>query len=328
MPAAARAFLSFLVACAAHAQCPKLTSPPDDAHPHSAYIAIEGITGPASVLSLFDGQTPIEISVSSDGGRFGRVLHLSSGRHELRLEKTGCAPVKFAATIADFPAPPSNSPFEHMRPADIVLAHTRNSRQDAIYKPTYTHSALYIGAGSDGAALVLEAVNEHEAGADGPVAAVPIEQTLAFRYGDRIDLFRPKDELGAADRERILAWSRRTAAKGLPFLADEAFGDAYRIWLLWDQAADKPRDAAEVASIAQTMRQRLESTNAFDCATLIWHAYRDNTAAHIDLAHPSRAEWGGLARTLPPHLVKTLEPLLIAPDSFAASEKLVEVRPR
>ena len=328
MPAAARAFLFFVIAFAAQAQCPALTSPPQDAHPRSAYLAIEGTTAPASVLSLFDGGTPVEIAAPGVDGRFSRVLRLSAGRHELHLQQAGCAPVKFAATIADFPPPPPHAPFQQMHPADVILAHTRNSRQDAIYKPTYTHSALYLGAGPDGAALVFEAVNEQEAGPNGPIAAVPIEQTLAFRYGDRIDLFRMRKDLSAPDRDRILAWSRHTATKGLPFLADEAFGDAYRIWLLWDQNADQPRDPAEVARIANTMRERLESTSAFDCATLIWHAYRDNTAAHIDLVHPSRAEWGGLVKSLPPHLVETLAPLLIAPDSFAAGEKLVQVRPQ
>jgi len=122
-----------------------------------------------------------------------------------------------------------------------------------------------------------------------------------------------------------VAWARRTAARGLPFQEAGNFGDIYRAWLLWDPKRDRPRDAAEFQHLLDGLRRRLLATDAYDCATLVWHAYRDNTAGHIDLASPNRIAWGGAAERESKRLVAALQPLLILPDSFALSGKLGRV---
>jgi len=326
MPAVARAFLAVLAALAARAQCPQLSSPPAGARPDSAYIAVEGAAAPSSNISFADNGAPLAPLHADSSGRFERVVHLAAGEHKLNVEVAGCAPVRVTLTIGAYPPPPAGAPFEQMRAADIILAHSHESQQYAIYEPIYTHSALYIGPAPNGAARILEAVAEEYATARGPVAAVPIEESFAFRYAARIDLFRLKAALHAADRARIVAWSRRVASQGLPFWTNQDFGDVYRAWLLWDPRTDQPRDAEAFRQLIHAMRARLEATNAFDCATLVWHAYRDNTEERIDLAAPNRVQWGGVAKSAPPRLVETLRPWLIVPDSFALSGKLEQVR--
>ncbi len=319
------ASLAIFAAVAAGAQCPHLSSPPDGARPDSAYIAVEGLAAPSSNIAFFDNDVRLGALRTDPSSRFERVLRLANGEHTLRAEIAGCPPERVRLTVGAYPAPPASAPFEQMRAADIILAHNRESQQDAIYNPIYTHSALYIGAAANGAARILEAVAEEDATARGPVAAVPVEQSLAFRFGGRIDLFR-KAGLSADDRTRIVAWSRRVASQGLPFWTNQDFGDVYRAWLLWDQKSDRPRDEEAFQQLIHTMRARLEATNAFDCATLVWHAYRDNTDAHIDLASPNRVQWGGAAKSAPPRLVEALQPWLIVPDTFALSGKLTQVR--
>ncbi len=326
MPAAVCASLALLFASAAHSQCPHFSSPPDNARPESAYIAVEGSAAPLSKISLLDNDSSPASIQTDRSGRFERVLRLAAGDHKLGAQAPGCAPVRVTVRTGAHPAPPPNAPFEQMHAADIILAHSRESQQDAIYKPIYTHSALYVGAGSDGAARVVEAVAEEDATPRGPVAAVPVEESLAFRYGERIDLFRLKNGLAAGDRTRIVAWARRLASQGLLFWTNQDFGDVYRAWLLWDQKTDRPRDEEAFQQLIHAMRARLEATDAFDCATLVWHAYRDNTAGHIDLATPNRVQWGGVAKSAPPRLAEILRPWLIVPDTFALSGKLEQVR--
>jgi hypothetical protein len=130
--------------------------------------------------------------------------------------------------------------------------------------------------------------------------------------------------LTSQDRTRIVAWARQTAARGLPFRAGE-FGDLYRAWLLWDPQRDRPRDPAEFQRILKELRARLQASDAYDCATLVWHAYLDNTAEHIDLASPNRVAWQGAAQRESKRLMAALLPLLILPDSFALSGKLRKV---
>jgi hypothetical protein len=211
-----------------------------------------------------------------------------------------------------------------MQTGDVILAHDRNSPQDALYQPVYTHAALYIGPDADGNPQLLEAVTEDIATSRGPVAVVPIQESLVWRNGERVDIFRLAGGLDSHDRARILEWARRTAARGLPFRTAE-LGDIYRAWLLWDPDTDNPRDADEFASIVDELRGRLQTSDAYDCATLVWHAYLDNTAQHIDLANPNRVAWGGAMKNESQRFQAILHPLIVLPDSFALSGKLQRV---
>jgi hypothetical protein len=317
-------FVLLCALAAAHAQSIHLASPRDGARPRSAYIVIEGEAAPSAAIEAFDGDIRAAAIRADAVGRFERVLRLAAGRHQIRV-KSGEGEAAAYVDIGAYPAPKIPAPYELLQTGDVILAHDRDSQQDALYRPTYTHSALYMGPGPDGAPLLLEAVSEDNASALGPVAAVPIEQSLAWREADRVDAFRLATGLTNEDRIHIVSWARRTADRGLPFLVAADFGDIYRAWLLWDTKSDRPHDAAEFQRVLDGLRERLLALDAYDCATLVWHAYRDNTAGRIDLASPNRIAWGGAAEQASTRFVNALKPLLILPDSFALSGKLRRV---
>jgi hypothetical protein len=308
----------------AHAQPIHLASPRDGAQPRSAYIVIEGEAAPSASIEAFDGDVRAAAIQADALGRFERVLRLAAGRHQIRV-KSGRVESTAYVDIGAYPVPKIPAPYELLQTGDVILAHDRDSQQDSLYRPTYTHSALYMGPGPDGAPLLLEAVSEDNAPALGPVAAVPIEESLAWREADRVDAFRLATGLTNEDRIHIVSWARRTAARGLPFRGAADFGDIYRAWLLWDTKSDRPSDAAEFQSLLEAFRERLLALDAYDCATLVWHAYRDNTAGQIDIASPNRIVWGGAAGQVSTRFANALKPLLILPDSFALSGKLRQV---
>lgn len=312
--------LCSILACA---QIVRLASPRDGAKIRSSYVVIEGDTSPAATVELLDGGVTIASVPVDLSGRFERVLRLAAGPHEIHV-RCGSGESTARVETRDYPAPQSPAPYELLQTGDVILAHGHNSAQDALYRPVYTHAALYIGPDADGAPRLLEAVTEEDASAEGPVAAVTIEQGLSWRGADRVDLFRLDGGLESEDQIKIVEWARRTAARGLPFRASE-FGDVYRAWLLWDPRSDRPRDAAEFERLLAELRARLQASDAYDCATLVWHAYLDNTARHIDLASPNRVTWGGALKNVSGRFAATLHPLAIVPDSFALSGKLRRV---
>ncbi|HLG96024.1 MAG TPA: hypothetical protein VKX49_06910 [Bryobacteraceae bacterium] len=226
--------------------------------------------------------------------------------------------------ISASPAARSPAPYELLQTGDVILAHDRNSRQDALYQPVYTHAAMYIGPDADGAPRLLEAVAGDDATPDGLVATVAIEESLAWRKADRVDVYRLDGALGSEDRNRILQWARRIAARGVTFRASEV-SDYYRAWLWWDPKHDRPRQAGEFNRVIAELRGRLEATDAYDCATLVWHAYLDNTAGRVDLARPNRVQWRGAMKNVSERFLATLNPLVILPDSLALSGKLRRV---
>jgi len=317
--------MSFLLCTlsAAHAQPVRLASPHDGARPQSAYVAIAGAAAASARVEVLDGGAPAAAIQADGAGHFERVVRLAAGRHEIRVKSGGGEAVAHLE-IGAYPAPKSPAPYELLQTGDVILAHGRDSQQDALYQPVYTHCALYVGPDADGTPLLLEAVSEDEATARGPVAAVPIDESLAWREADRVDVFRLATGLASEDRTRIVAWARRTAARGLPF-RDAEFGDIYRAWLLWDPKNDRPRDAAEFERLIGELRARLQASDAYDCATLVWHAYLDNTAAHIDLASPNRVKWGGAIERESKRLAAVLQPVIVLPDSLSLSGKLRRV---
>jgi hypothetical protein len=319
-----RTFIAFLLCpLAAFGQPIRLASPHDGARPQSAYVTIEGEAEPSSRVEVLDGGT-VAASLQSDShGHFERVLRLPAGSRAIRV-RCSASEAAVRIEVAACAAPKSPAPYELLRTGDVILAHDRDSQQDALYQPVYTHAAIYIGPDPDGAPRLLEAVTEDLATPRGPIAAVPIEESLAWRIADRVDVFRLPGDLAPDDRARIVEWARRTANRGLPFRTSE-FGDIYRAWLLWDPKTDKPRDAAEFDRLIEDLRARLQATDAYDCATLVWHAYLDNTAGRIDLANPNRVTWAGAMKNESRRFEAILHPLVIVPDSFALSGKLRRV---
>jgi len=305
------------------AQPLRLDSPHDGAHPRAPYVAIAGEAAPSARLEILDGETVAAQIQSDAAGHFERVLRMAPGPHRLTVRGTA-GESKVRLEIAAGAAPRTPAPYDAMQTGDVILAHDRNSPQDALYQPVYTHAALYIGPDADGNPQLLEAVTEDIATSRGPVAVVPIQESLVWRNGERVDIFRLAGGLDSHDRARILEWARRTAARGLPFRTAE-LGDIYRAWLLWDPDTDNPRDADEFASIVDELRGRLQTSDAYDCATLVWHAYLDNTALHIDLANPNRVAWGGAMKNESQRFQAILHPLIVLPDSFALSGKLQRV---
>jgi hypothetical protein len=308
---------------AALAQPLRLAAPHDGAHPRAPYVAIAGEAAPSAHIEIQDSETLAAQIDSDPGGHFECILRLSPGPHRLTV-RSAAGESRIHIEVAAGAAPRTPAPYHAMQTGDVILAHDVNSPQDALYQPLYTHSALYIGPDGDGNPQVLEAVTEDIATSRGPVAAVPIQESLVWRNGDRVDIFRLAGKLESGDRARILAWARRTATRGLAFRTTE-LGDIYRAWLLWDPNADKPRDADEFASIVGELRGRLQTSDAYDCATLVWHAYLDNTAQHIDLASPNRVVLGGAMKNESQRLQAILQPLIVLPDSFALSGKLQRV---
>ena len=305
------------------AQIVHLVSPDNGAKISSSYVTIEGEAKALGRVEILDGGVMIASVPVNGAGRFERVLHLSAGSHEIHVQ-CGSSKSTVRVETSGYPASQSPAPYELLQTGDVILAHGQNSSQDALYRPVYTHAALYIGPDAKGAPRLLEAVTEEDASAEGPVATVTIEQGLAWRTADRVDLFRIDGGLGSEDRIRIVEWARRTAALGLPFRTSE-FGDVYRAWLLWDPRTDRPRDAAEFKKVLAELRARLQASDTYDCATLVWHAYLDNTAHHINLASPNRAVWRGALGNVSGHFAAALRPLAILPDSLAFSGKLRRV---
>jgi len=308
---------------AVFAQTLRLAAPHDGARPRTPYVAIAGDAQPSARIEILDGATVAAEIESDPAGHFERVLRLPAGPHQLSVRSTA-GECKVHIEVAAGAAPRTPAPYESMQTADVILAHDRNSQQDALYQPVYTHAALYIGPDADGNPQLLEAVPEDLATPRGPIAAVPIQESVVWSEAERLDIFRLTGGLESGDRARIVEWARRTAARGLPFRTAE-LGDIYRAWLLWDPHTDKPREPDEFASIVDELRHRLQTPDSYDCATLVWHAYLDNTAAHIDLAKPNRATWRGAAGSESERFRAILQPLIILPDSLALSGKLQQV---
>jgi hypothetical protein len=305
------------------AQPLRLASPHDGAHPRTSYVALAGEAAPSAHLAILDGPAVADEIQSDALGHFECILRLSAGAHQLSV-RSAAGKFSIQLEIAANAAPSTSAPYESMQTGDVILAHDRNSQQDALYQPVYTHAALYVGPDGEGNPQLLEAVPEDIATRRGPIAIVPIQESVVWLEADRLDIFRPTGGLQRGDRARIVDWARRTAARGLPFRTNE-LGDLYRAWLLWDPVADKPRDEEEFASIVNELRDRLQASDSYDCATLVWHAYLDNTSQHIDLAAPNRVTWRGAAVNESPRFRDILHPLVILPDSFALSGKLRRV---
>ena len=250
---------------------PRIVTPRDGGVLRAGYVAISGTFHGVGKLQVLDG-AHIAAEVFADSrGRFTLLLPLAAGEHELRARPVGVpslisAMVHFRMQPGDPPSCPAH--YEKLQPADIILVHTRDSNQNRLYAPTYTHAALYLGPRSDGIPLVAEAVTGEQAASNDPVGAVPLRESLGWRNGDRVDIFRLTSPLTPAERDRALAWTRDIAARSLPYWSvTEDFGLLFRAWLMWDPRLDAPRDPHGFNRVLNALRARKLATDRFDCAT-------------------------------------------------------------
>ena len=127
----------------------------------------------------------------------------------------------------------------------------------------------------------------------GEVRALPLERTWLYRDAVRADIYRLAQALRPEQRAAIVKFGRSVAAQHLPYRSTSSFSDLYAAWLLWDPAADGPRNAERFDAALNRLREQKETLHSFDCATLVWRAYWEGTARTVDLGEPNRVELGG-----------------------------------
>lgn len=307
----------------------RIETPRDGARPASAYIGIQG-TGPAgSAVELLDASKPVRTVRPEADGHFECVLHLSPGRHRIkaRLAANGSPFTSIEVTMpANSPAPIRGAPYELLQTADILLSHTPGSEQEELDAARYTHAALYLGPDAEGTPMVAEAVTMERTAAGNPLGALPLERTLIWRGGAAVDIYRLRDPLPFAQRDRIAEWARRRVTEDSAFWSvTEDFGALFRAWLLWDQQRDQPRDKAEFNRTLEKMAALKVSPDRLNCSTLVWQAYWQATKRHIDLSIPNRVTFGGLSGRMSTRFLNRLRPYLVLPDTFALTGKLYKV---
>ena len=305
---------------------PRIVTPREGVVLRTDYVAISGTSFALAKLEVLNG-AQVAADIAADSlGRFALVLPLSPGDHELRVRPVG--EPSLTSEAVSFRTKPAGSPscparYEKLQAADIMLVHTRGSNQSRLYAPTYTHAALYLGPRADGVPLVAEAVTGEQSVSSDPAGAVPLDETLGWRNGDRVDIFRPNPPLTPAERDRAVAWARDTAARGLPFWSlTECFGLLFRAWLMWDTRLDAPRDPRGFEKVLEAFHARKLAVDRFDCVTLVWRAYWEGTHGRVDLSIPNRVTFGGVGLTMSPRLLARLRPNFLLPDTFSSNGKL------
>lgn len=297
----------------------------------SHFVGIDGTAPPASRLEVLDESGTIATLISEADGHFDVVVRLKPGSRKLRVRMAGHAddiPAEVSIRVADHGAPGSIGLYENLREGDIILSRDLSSLQVSIYDPHYTHAGLYLGPDPDGTPVILEPVTYKGSASYGVIAAVPIEESLAWMR-IQTGIFRLKVGLQPAERNRLLAWGRMLANREASFWSvTRDFGSLYRTWLMWDFEKDRPRNSAEFDQQIATLRARLKATDRFDCVTLIWRAYHEATQGRVDLATPNLARFQGAGRSVTPRFLARIKPVLLAPDTFALSDKVVQVAGR
>lgn len=310
-----------------------VASPRDGAVISSAYVALNGTASPDHCVEVtLDGQRPRSTCADSSG-HFEMVVPAAQGNHILNV-----APAEESAstaiTIRTQTDPPVGVPlaaarWDLLREGDIILSHDAHSPQNALYAPVYTHAALYLGAGAGGAAEIAEAVSEESADGLGEVRSVPIEESLAWRTAQKIDLLRVNGGLGPRDRESILRFAKGLVNRELKFWsASDDFGAVYSMWLQWDPQHDRPLNPVRFQKALDGLRARKFSDQRFNCTTLVWRSYWEGSQGQIDLAAPNRMTLGGqFAHAFTPAFLGRVLPDFLTPDSLYRSGKLIPVEP-
>ena len=306
-------------------------SPRDGARIPSAFVALTAAAAAGACFAIARDEQRIGDACADLGGHFDIVIRAPQGNHVILISRKEDPTVTLRAIhVSINPAggsPRTAGPWDLLREGDVILSSSAGSIQTALYDPRYTHAALYVGPGPDGAALIAEAVSEESAGGLGEVRAVPIEQTLEWREAQSIDIFRLKGGLSPPDREAVLAFARAVVNRGLKFwTAGEEFAALYAVWLQWDQHRDRPVNAARFQQALDRLQTHKFSLERFNCATFIWRAYREGSHARIDLGDPNRMKFGGrLARAFTPAFLDRVRPYFLGPDSLYRSGRLEQV---
>ena len=295
-------------------------------------MGIDGTAPPAARLEVLDRETLITTLASEEDGHFDAVLRLNPGERELRVRVLGdpsSASIPVSVRVTDGQgAPPVAGLYEHLREGDILLSRDLSSLQVPIYNPRYTHAGIYLGPDPDGTPVILEPVTSENSASYGVIAAVPIEENLAFTR-TAVGLHRLQGGFRLGERDRLLAWGRTVANREASFWSvTRDFGALYRTWLMWDFEKDRPRNPAEFEAQIAALRARMNATDRFDCVTLVWQAYLAATEGRVDLRTPNRMRFEGAGHAITPRFLAAVRPVLIVPDTLALNGKLALVAGR
>ena len=311
----------------------RVETPREGARIHSSFVVLSGTAPDGACARVFSTGAEIANVCAGEAGdpsAFQRILCLRPGENsiELRPEGQTAGPLSVAVMVEP-PVVQSSAKvrWERMLPGDVLLSHSIGSEQSDLYNAVFTHAAIYYGPSADGVPLIAEAVTAEDAQGLGEVHTVPIEQSMAFRRGERVAICRPVASLSLRERRSLLDFLGGVVNRGLRYWSTAAdFSYLYSAWMLWDPRDDRPRDEARFARIVQVMESRKLSTDRFTCATLVWRAYWSATEGRLDLASPNRAKIGGrLAGAFKPGFLQRVSPYYITPDSLYESGKLSEV---
>jgi hypothetical protein len=309
-----------------------IAAPENGSISRSGYLAIDGTAPPAARLEVLDRETPIATLASEEDGHFDAVLRMKPGERELRVRVLGdpsSASTPVSVRVSDgHGAPPIAGLYENLREGDILLSRDLTSLQVSIYNPHYTHAGIYLGPDPDGTPVILEPVTNEGSASYGMIAAVPIEESLAWTRSEA-GLYRLQGGFRPGERDRLLAWGRTVAHRGLSFWSvTYDFGALYRAWLMWDFEKDRPRDPAEFEAQIAALRARMNATDRFDCVTLVWRAYQEGTHGRVDLGTPNRTTLEGAGRSITPRFLDAVRTVLIVPDTLVLNGKLALVAGR
>jgi hypothetical protein len=308
----------------------QIASPPDGATVHSAFVALEATAASGACFGITVDAGRASRACADSSGHLQAVLRVGPGSHALRIcgDHDAPAAARELHITANPPAAPTRTgaPWELLRVGDVVLSASADSVQRTLYDARYTHSAMYLGPGSDGAALLAEAVNEEAAAGLDTIRAVPIEQSLVWR-ADTADIFRLKDGLAPAERAAFVAFLRGVVNRGLKFRSTaEEFSALYNAWLQWDAKHDRPVQEARFQAALDRLHAHKSSLEKFNCTTLVWRAYQEASKGRIDLGDPNRMQFTGrLAGGFTPAFLERLRPYLLGPDAFYLSGRLEKV---
>ena len=331
MPFYALAVLALYFAAPSPSPAVRIEIPREGSQPSSAYLGVLG-TGPAgAAIELFDGRdtTPLRTLRAEPDGHFECLLRLAPGAHSLTARVLGsdARPASVHVRIpSGFAGPAPGASYELMQVADILLSHTPGSEQEELDGARYTHAALYLGPDPSGTPLVAEAITWERTASSNPLGAIGLEETLIWRGGASVDIYRLNHPISFPQRSRIAAWAYQRVNQEAAFWSvTQDFGGLFRAWLLWDQRRDQPRDAAESERTLKQMEALKMSPDRLNCTTLVWQAYWRATEHRIDLSHPNRVTFGGLGARMSPRFLDQLRPFLVLPDTLALTGKLRKV---
>ena len=308
-----------------------IVSPPNRARINSAFVALEAAAPPGACFEIAVDDRRIAGACADPSGHLEAVIRAAQGSHVLRISSRN-DPRATPGELHIVANPPAVSPraearWELLREGDVVLSGSETSIQRSLYNPRYTHAAMYLGPGPNGAALLAEAVSEELAAGLGEIRAVPIEQALPWREADVIDIFRLKDGLPPSERQQLIGFVRGRVNRGLKFWSTaEEFAALYTVWLQWDQRRDRPVQEARFRAALDRLQAYKLSLDRFNCATLIWRAYWEASEGRIDLGSPNRMEFGGrLATAFTPAFLERVRPYFLGPDALYRSGRLERV---